>query len=62
MESDEETAAAIVALLLVKKNKKKIKKSACVKSWLGRRINLSFYDTLAPRQIGVQKTPAHKTT
>ena len=46
MENDEETAAAIVALLLVKGNKKKRKRSVWVKPWLGRRINVGFYEML----------------
>ena len=46
MKGDEETAATITALLLVKKNKKKRKRSVLVKSWLRRRINLGFYETI----------------
>ena len=45
MESDEETATAIVALLHVVKKKKR-KRSVWVKPWLGRRINLAFYEML----------------
>ena len=46
MENDEETAAAIVVLLPVKKLRKKEKDPCGVKPWLGRRINLGFYETL----------------
>ena len=46
MERVEETAAALFALILDKKNKKKRERFVCVNSWLGRRINLGFYETL----------------
>ena len=46
MERVEETAAALVALILDKKNKKKRERFVWVNSWLGRRINLGFYETL----------------
>ena len=46
MESNEETAAAIVVSLLVKRNRKKRKTSAWLKTWLGRRSNLSLYEVL----------------
>ena len=46
MESNEETAAASVASLLFKKDKEQRKRSVWIKSWLGRRINLGFYETL----------------
>ena len=67
MESDEETAATIVALLLVKKNQKKRKRSVWVKSWTGRRINLSLYETLLQElrfeyESEYKKTSAHETT
>ena len=61
MESGEETAAAIVALLLVKKNKKKRKRSVWVKSWLGRRMNVGFYETLL-RELRFEEESEYKNS